>query len=272
VVEGFFDIIIFPNIFSYFGTFVEFLPYLNFRNTIILDGADSPQLYPFAGKWWRYPRYWFLPRAHSRFLYFKREWTPDSIRSLWFQLPPQGLAKYLPVPLNLRTTSFSIPLDKILTNSPVKTKLFPKHIVDPEVSKNVSESVTSYAFTSEKDYYTDLQVSRFGITTKRSGWDCLRHYEIAANGAVPCFRDLDKKPITCAPHGLNEQNSISYRNYSDLMEKIESISDLEYENLQKNALIWARENTTLIRAKQILATFKNSEINDENKYSKLFKK
>lgn|GEM_PF-362371 len=270
--EGFFDLIIFPNIFSYFGAFLEFLPHLNFRNTIILDSADSPQLYPFAGKWYRNPSYWFLPRAHSRFLYFKREWTPDSIRSLWFQVPPPGLAKYLPVPNNLRPISFSIPVDKIVSDTSVKTKLFPKHIVDCEVAENVSGSVTSYAFASEAEYYADLQASKFGITTKRSGWDCLRHYEIAANGAVPCFRDLDKKPITCAPHGLNEQNSISYRNYNDLMQKIQNISDSEYENLQKNALMWARENTTLARAKQVLDTFEKFKRQNEDKRSRLFQK
>jgi len=37
---------------------------------------------------------------------------------------------------------------------------------------------------------------------KRGGWDCLRHYEIAAAGAVPCVRQLEGKPSSCAPHGL----------------------------------------------------------------------
>jgi hypothetical protein len=116
----------------------------------------------------------------------------------------------------------------------------------------VGGSVTSYAFDSETEYYADLQASKFGITTKRAGWDCLRHYEIAANGCVPCFRDLDKKPSTCAPHGLNETNCIIYSDYEDLMTKINSIDEDQYRQLQAHSLQWIRENTTIKMAKHIL--------------------
>src|SRR5204863_8665429 len=90
-----------------------------------------------------------------------------------------------------------------------KANLLPRHIVDPEVRARVAGASAAYAFDSEADYYADLQRARFGITTRRSGWDCLRHYEIAANGAVPCFRDLTLKASTCAPHGLGDDNSVS---------------------------------------------------------------
>ncbi|PMB17602.1 transporter, partial [Fischerella thermalis CCMEE 5318] len=86
--NGFFDLIIFPAIFKNFGLFIEFLPYLNFRNTAIIDGDDTPQPYGYAGKWWREPKWWFLPKAHQQFLYFKREWTLETIRHFWFKLPP----------------------------------------------------------------------------------------------------------------------------------------------------------------------------------------
>jgi hypothetical protein len=200
--KKYFDLIIFSSIFNMFEIFSRFLPYLARQNTIILDGADTPQPYPYAGKFWRYPPHWFLPKAHIKFLYFKREWTPDTIRNLWYQLPPRWLCQYIPAPTNFRPISFSIPEEKIVKSLPIKTKLFPRHIVDAEVASKVEGSLTSYAFESETEYYADLQASKFGITTKRSGWDCLRHYEIAANGCVPCFRNLDKKPSTCAPPRL----------------------------------------------------------------------
>jgi hypothetical protein len=249
---GYFDLIIFGDIWRSFGYFLEFLPYLTYENTIILDGADTPQPYPYAGKWWRYPAYWFLPKAHTKFRYFKREWTPETIRNLWYQIPPCWLCKYIPTPKNLYPISFSIPDEKIVKDLPIKTKLFPKHIVDAEVANQVAGSVTSYAFESEADYYADLQAAKFGITTKRSGWDCLRHYEIAANGCVPCFRDLDEKPLNCAPHGLDETNCIIYHSYTDLIDKIQSLSDPEYETLQKNAFSWVKNSTTIKRAKQLL--------------------
>ena len=256
--SGYFDLIIFGDIWRTFGYFIEFLPYLKYHNTIILDGADTPQPYPYAGKWWRYPPYWFLPKAHTKFLYFKREWTPETIRNLWYQIPPFWLCEYIPAPRNFRPISFSIPEEKIVENLPIKTKLFPKHIVDREVASRVEGSVTSYAFESEAEYYADLQASKFGITTKRSGWDCLRHYEIAANGAVPCFRDLDKKPTTCAPHGLNETNCIIYSDYADLKHKIDKLTECEYRSIQLNAWTWAKKNSTLERAKQLLQTVQNS--------------
>ncbi len=255
VTAGFFDLIIFSSIFHSFGLFIEFLPFLNRRNTVVLDGADTPQPYPYAGKWWRNPRWWFLPRAHKRFLYFKREWTPETLHNMWFKLIPERLCKHLPNPKNFRYISFSIPEEKITKKLPLKTKLFPRHIVDPEVGKNVKDSSINYAFDSEDDYYADLQASKFGITMKRSGWDCLRHYEIAANGTVPCFRDLDKKPQTCAPHGLDESNCIIYHSYDDLINKIESMDDLEYEKLQSSSLEWVKKNTTLKRAEVLLQTF-----------------
>ncbi|MDR9898001.1 glycosyltransferase [Aetokthonos hydrillicola Thurmond2011] len=256
VVNGYFNLIIFFNIFNTFGLFVELLPYLNFKNTLILDGADTPQPYPYAGKWWRYPQWWFLPKAHTHFLYFKREWTPETIRNLWFQIPPKWLCQYLPAPKNFRPISFSIPEEKIVKELSKKTKLFPKHIVDPEVARYVSESSTNYAFSKENEYYSDLQASKFGITTKRAGWDCLRHYEIAANGCVPCFRNLDKKPPTCAPHGLDDSNCIIYRSYDELMHKISALSDEGYEKLQAGALRWVKKNTTVEKAKQLLEGFK----------------
>jgi hypothetical protein len=257
-----FDLIIIGDIWRCFGQFVQLLPYLNFQNTIILDGADTPQPYPFAGYWWRKPYWWFLPKAHTRFLYFKREWTSETIRNLYYQILPLSICQFIPVPKNFRSIAFSIPEEKIISDLPSnlanKRKLFPKHIVDAEVAANVDGSLTSYAFEDEQEYYQDIQISKFGITTKRAGWDCLRHYEIAANGAVPCFRDLDLKPKTCAPHGLNSKNCISYNSYSDLINKIEKLSDREYESLQIEALSWVRENTTIARARQVLSEFNRS--------------
>ena len=260
VQNSIFDLIIFGNIWSQFGLFIQMRPWLNPRNTIILDGADTPQPYPAAGHWWRRPYYWFLPRAHRQFLYFKREWTPDTRFTLASRFIPIALKNRLPQARNFRPVSFSIPAEKIVTELPVKKKDFPKHIVDPDVVKHVPDSATSYAFENEQDYYNDLQISRFGITTKRSGWDCLRHYEIAANATVPCFKDLHKKPHTCAPHGLNESNCIPYRSATELFARIESLSDTEYRSLQLNALAWVKQQTTEVRARQVLAVFEQNRL------------
>jgi len=158
----------------------------------------------------------------------------------------------------LRRISFGIPVEKIVTHLHPKKKDFPRHIVDPEVAAKIPGSHTSYAFTSEEEYFKDLRDSRFGITTKRSGWDCLRHYEIACNGTVICFRDLDLKPETCAPHGLSEKNTIIYKNADDLMKRISSISNEEYNRLQAATLEWVRTQTTTEIAKRIIEETKRT--------------
>ena len=250
--EGEFSLIIFSNIWYQYGLYTQLLPTIDGSNVAVLDGQDSPAIYPYAGRWWRRPELWLVPRAHSRFLYFKREWTPLTHHYRAFHLLPPALASRT-VPLeNLRTTAFSIPEEKIVDVLPEKTKQFPRHIVDPEVQNRVAGSSLAYAFADEQSYYSDLRESKFGITTRRAGWDCLRHYELAANGCVPCFRSLDEKPTTCAPHGLNVSNSIPYRGARELFEQIETIDDRTYQMLQANAVVWARANSTRVRAAELL--------------------
>lgn len=259
VESEYFKLIIFSSIWRNFGFFIELLPFLNYNNTVIIDGEDTPQPYPFAGKWWRYPPWRFLPVAHTKFLYFKREWTDETVRNIYFKLIPSSLCGYLPNPKNFRTISFSVPEEKIVKKPSMKTKIFPKHIIDPEITARVPESTTDYAFMNEYEYYTDLQDSKFGITCKRAGWDSMRNYEIAANGCVPCFRDLDKKPATCAPHGLNASNCIVYHNHDDLMMQIKNLKEKDYNQLQQNALTWVKQNSTIASAKQLLKNFNFSK-------------
>jgi hypothetical protein len=53
---------------------------------------------------------------------------------------------------------------------------------------------STYIYKNEKDYYGGYQESRIGITIKKAGWDCMRHYEILANGCLPYFINIDKCP------------------------------------------------------------------------------
>ena len=36
--------------------------------------------------------------------------------------------------------------------------------------------------------------SRFAITMRKAGWDCMRHYEIMANGCIPLFLNFENRP------------------------------------------------------------------------------
>ena len=253
---GEFDLVVFADIWRQFELFARWRPMLSEASTVIVDGADSPSVYPHAGFWWRRPSSWLLPRADRGFLYFKREWTQDSQFNLWHRFIPRSARRRLVPYVGLRPISFSFIEAKIRKDSPKKTKDFGRHVVDPEVAARVPGSATSYAFESEEEYYADLSSSRFGITTKRSGWDCLRHYEIAANGAVPCFRDLEQKPVNCAPHGLVPgENCLAYRNAAELLQLIRSTDEPGYRRLQIGAREWVLRHTTRCLATELLASW-----------------
>ena len=252
--NGEFDLIVFADIWGSFGRFAELAPQIAGTRMAVLDGADRQEPYPYAGLWWRKRAWWMLPRAHTRALYFKRELT--SLTG-WFRsylLLPPGLAARLPSVRGMREISFSLPAEKILEQPPAaKHQLLASHVVDPEVAARLGGGGTSYVFAEEADYYADLQASRYGITVKRAGWDCLRHYELAANGCVPCFRALRDKPPRCAPHGLDETNCVPYDTYDELLRHLEAIDDTRYEELQQGALRWARANSTVCRARQFMS-------------------
>jgi hypothetical protein len=251
-----FDLFIFPSVQHQYKLIRQFLPYLTKQNTLIFDGSDSPALFPFSGAIIKDPKSWFYPFLFQRFHYYKREWINETS---FFPQVTYFFPKFLTISLTrhtmLKRVSFSIPSEKIVDLLPEKTKLFPKHIVDEDLLPYIDGSQSKYAFQTEAEYYEDLQRSKFGVTTKRAGWDCMRHYEIAANGAVICFKDLDKKPDTCAPHGLVDgENCISYKNYGDLIEKINLLTNEKYLSLQIKSIQWINHQTSEQLVKYLLSS------------------
>jgi hypothetical protein len=83
--------------------------------------------------------------------------------------------------------TFSIPKEKIVNEKPIKRKM---------VSDLIPGVLSTYIYQNEKDYYQEYQQSLFAITTKKGGWDCMRHYEIIANRCLPYFPNIEECPIT----------------------------------------------------------------------------
>jgi hypothetical protein len=254
--NNYFNLVIFTDFSKQFGLFLKFRNYLTGQNTVILDGSDSSKLFLFHGRFWRKFPLQFLHISFINFLTFKREWTPITLKYRSFFPLATLLSFFLYKKISLRKISFSIPADKICDEKVIKRKLFPVHIVDKEIVDNLKYSSTRYVFKDEKEYYHDLQVSKFGITTKRAGWDCMRHYEIAANGTVMCFRDLTSKYEMCAPHDLVPGiNCLSYASYEDLMQQINQLTDTQYDQLRLNSMDWVKHKTTKIVANDFLNVF-----------------
>jgi hypothetical protein len=49
-------------------------------------------------------------------------------------------------------------------------------------------------YDSESRYYDQYSDAYFGYTIKKGGWDCMRHHEILAAGAIPYFADIENCP------------------------------------------------------------------------------
>jgi hypothetical protein len=252
--EGAFDLVVFADIWRNFGAYVQWMPVLKKAGVAmaVVDTGDRIEPYPYSGLWWRVRHWWLLPRAHNRTHFFKREITPWTAWFRTFLLVPGPLASKF-VLRDMSEISFSIPAQQIVVSPPAKTKDWPAHVVDFEVAQRLGAQ-TAYAFEDAAAYHADLRASRFGVTTKKAGWDALRHYEIAAAGAVPCFRDLDRKPPRCAPHGLDRSNCVIYRDAADLIAQTRALDEASYAALQAGALAWARASTTEARARAFLET------------------
>lgn len=152
---------------------------------IIIDGKDQGDL-----------THW---RDHTHLIdcgtYFKRELYMDNPK--------------------IHPISFSFPRQKIIDRTGItKEKLMSgaKPVPGGDPAK--------YTFDNEQDYYRDYASSYFGDTMRKGGWDCQRHYEIMASGAVPIFLGIEQcPPQTCvslpkdlllAVNGLIADNGIEW--------------------------------------------------------------
>jgi hypothetical protein len=250
--SGEFSKVVFSAIWRQYGLFLQNRDILTPKNTVMIDGEDSANLFPFSSSLLTRPETLSLLKVHRLYPYFKRELCPQSVRSSWCNLLPVRLAASLRIPPTIHPVSFSIPEERIAVQVPQKRRLLFPHCVDSEAAALIEGLTTTPPFASERDYQQSLAESRFAVTTKRAGWDCLRHYEIAANGCVPCFRDLGEKAASCAPHGLTHENCLEYGSPAELARRTASMTDVEYRSLAEGALRWARKNSTRVRAADFL--------------------
>ena len=138
--------------------------------------------------------------------------------------------------------SFSMPPEKIVASVPTKTRLL-AHIIPGDLS--------TYIYKTEEDYYKGYQDSYFGITGKKGGWDCMRHYEILANGCIPLFCniwDLPPKTMVNFPRDIIAKTN---KIYVELLDKPLEESDKQRLNAHIEELLsYTRTYLTTTRAAQ----------------------
>jgi hypothetical protein len=129
---------------------------------------------------------------------------------------------------DIHTLTYSIPIEKIQTN--LKKKTIEMAYIDPRNRK-------TYIYDNEKDYYNGYNISKYAITMKKGGWDCLRHYEIIACGCLPIFLDIDKCPINTLDTELKKQLLYINKNYKNF-------NDNDYETTRNKLYNYLKENLT----------------------------
>lgn len=140
----------------------------------------------------------------------------------------------LPHPRNdVLPISFSIPREKMCRSRVPKTRL-------------IAETPTNrHVFSDESEYYRSYQTAYFGITHKKWGWDCCRHYEIIMNRCIPLFTDIHLIPpatMTFFPKTL-------------VQEAMLSMDFGEYDSYQERIFLHlCRHNTTESMARYVLDT------------------
>lgn len=145
---------------------------------------------------------------------------------------------------NIYPISFSIPEEKILKNpEDVKKEQFLAKYLPGHTSG------ANYIYDTEEEYYKDYQVSYFGRTHRKGGWDCMRHYEILGNYCMPHFPDLSDCPENTMKNfpkkEVLEANSIFDSN---------NITDRYYELLNYVFEYTKKHLTTKESAKYIIDT------------------
>lgn len=106
-----------------------------------------------------------LDPLYNKHLYFKRELNTNH--------------------KNLLPITFCLPTCKLA--KPNKNKI-------KEYATCIPGQPETYIFKSEQSYYEDYQKSYYGVTMKKAGWDCMRHYEILGNHCMPYFIGLEDCP------------------------------------------------------------------------------
>jgi hypothetical protein len=143
---------------------------------------------------------------------------------------------------------FSIPESKIVQKIPVK---------DLDFAPLIPGQLDTYIYERESEYYKDYQRSYYAVTCKKAGWDCLRHYEILANGCIPYFIDLDLCDLNTMyflPRDLIRE-AMNLEGVSYLKIDHQKFDKAKYENLLKKLLAHTRKYlTTKAMASYLLKT------------------
>jgi len=103
--------------------------------------------------------------------------------------------------------------------------------------------VDTYRFNTESSYYLQYSSSWFSLTTKKAGWDCMRHYEIIKAGSIPYFPGIVEKPITTmSNYPVDLQIKANYL-FETMLKNPSLINTSEYllRDISDNFSLWIKK-------------------------------
>lgn len=228
IINHYFDFIIYGSVFRNMDYYDLVLKHYSTYDIAVMDGEDFNAISR-------------LENFPESVLFFKRELQQTNRK-------------------NVHPISFSIPEEKIASiENIIKTQK--DSLVKPRLfGENIYGDTTNYIYTKEEEYYKDYQQSFFGLTHKKAGWDCLRHYEILANFCVPYFPDIDdcpKNTMVNFPKDIIKQTNKLYLE--------NKFGTEEYYKLLHQLFNYTKENLTTINSvKYILNLLTEHKKNEKN--------
>jgi hypothetical protein len=125
-----------------------------------------------------------------------------------------------------------------------------------------------FGYNEEKEYNQQYRNSWFAYTQKKGGWDCLRHYEIMANGCIPIFKNLENCPnhtLTSFPKELVLEASQFLNLKGEPFLPLQSMDNLQ--EYSKKILSYIRENCSASAAsKYFINVFENHKKKSLERY------
>lgn len=172
IAEHFFDIVIYGKVHANDPNLLQYIDLVNEKynrgEIFCLDGDDRCSCND------------ELIDKYHKILYFKRELVYGN--ECW------GITK------NVLPISFAIPKSKFQKRNYNK---YGEYIID-ECNANAIYNINNqklYTFDNEQQYYDHYNSAVYGLTCRKGGWDCMRHYEIIASYCLPIYMHFLDMPI-----------------------------------------------------------------------------
>lgn len=228
--NNFYDLIIYGSICRCNLLLTEVLVHYKRNKIIFVDGEDED----FGLRWIKrikgnlpFPKFFVNEKKlalyyASKGIYFKRE-LQDQYRTFFYPI------------------SFAIPSCNLVNSVPEKTK---------EMAYIIPGQKETYIYHQEEDYYKGYQNAKFALTVKKAGWDCMRHYEILANGCIPYFPNIERCPMFTMlyfPKELIKETNFLYEH--------KLFSDSSYQYYASMLLEYTRHFLTTKKLAQYVLSF-----------------